>query len=331
MSSTASLHAAALTDKGRVRTHNEDFVLVRDDLGLFAVADGAGGHRSGDVAAALALRSLSNYVGATVRATHDKPDFDPLGIPHQARRLSAGIHKANRDIVEVSRSSAEHRGMGTTIAALLFAPRTGALHLAHVGDSRCYRLRAGELELLTRDHTIGEVLLASRPDLDDARVAKLGSNVVTRALGMNEELEVSVRTLTPRSGDRYILCTDGLSTPVPHTEIHDLASSGDAPHELVARLVEAANRRGGPDNVAAVVMDVEFAFDDDESPTLVYDRDSSLPFSEEFLPRGAASNPELLITGIQDFDEDAPRDQASDDFLSLLVRLTEEPDEEDDP
>src|SRR5262245_43964236 len=108
------LKGAAASDIGRRRKHNEDSVLVREDLGLHAVADGAGGHNSGEVASALALRSMENYFGATIRKTHDLPELDKLGIPNGARRLSLAVHKANRDIIDVSKSRPEHKGMGTT-------------------------------------------------------------------------------------------------------------------------------------------------------------------------------------------------------------------------
>ncbi len=214
---------------------------MRDDLGLYLVADGAGGHESGDVAAALAVRSVGNYVGATVRATHERPDFDRLGVPHQAKRLSSAVHKANRDVLEIARTSASHRGMGTTLVALLHAPRTGLLHVAHVGDSRCYRLRGGDLELLTEDHAIAQDLLEQRPDLDDSVLERLPRGVVTRALGMTEEaFRVSVRTLVPRAGDRYLLCSDGLSTPVGTLDLAHALAQPESPDMVAHLLVELA-------------------------------------------------------------------------------------------
>ena len=159
-----TLKAAGRTDIGRRRQHNEDVVLVREDLGLFVVADGAGGHNAGEVASALAARSMENYFGATIRATHAAPEFNRLGMPNGARRLSAAVHKANRDVVEIARTSAKHRGMGTTVVAAYFSPRSGLMHVAHVGDSRCYRMRDGDFELLTQDHSLLTDVLEQRPD-----------------------------------------------------------------------------------------------------------------------------------------------------------------------
>ena len=134
MTTELVLQAGGATDIGRRRAHNEDTVLVREDLGLYVVADGAGGHNAGDVASALCARSMANYFGATIRATHDSPEFNRFGVPNGARRLSAAVLKANRDIVEISHASAAHRGMGTTVVAACFSPRSGLMHIAHVGD-----------------------------------------------------------------------------------------------------------------------------------------------------------------------------------------------------
>jgi PPM family protein phosphatase len=309
--------ATALTDVGLVRTHNEDFAAVRDDLGLYMVADGAGGENSGDVAAALALRSVGNYIGATIRATHERPDFDRLGNPYQAKRLSSAIHKANRDVLEIARTSESHRGMGTTFVALLHAPRTGLLHLAHVGDSRCYRLRGGDLELLTEDHSIAQDLLEQRPDLEEAILERLPKAVVTRALGMTEDLRVSVRTLVPRAGDRYLLCSDGLSTPVSTPDLAHGLAQPETPEVVAHVLVELAIDRGAPDNVAVIVVDCESRFEEDEAPTTPWDKEPSFP-PPPALPV-ESSQPELLITGIEEFTTGA--DVASDSFLEGLVRV----------
>src|SRR6186713_1591092 len=153
-----------LSDEGPGRTVNEDATLVREDLGLFAVADGAGGRGRGDVAATLALRTIENYVGSTVRRSHDRPDRDILGIYEQAKRLSAAVHQAHRNILEVIKNDTTRTGMATTIVAALVAHRTNQIHIAHVGDSRCYRMRHGRLELLTTDDSITTDILELRPE-----------------------------------------------------------------------------------------------------------------------------------------------------------------------
>jgi PPM family protein phosphatase len=248
------LQAGSATDVGKRRTHNEDAVLAREDLNLYLVADGAGGHNAGEVASALCARSMANYFGATIRATHQSPEFNRFGIPNGARRLSAAVLKANRDIVEISRSSQAHRGMGTTVVAACFSARSGLMHVAHVGDSRCYRLRAGHLELLTKDHSLLTDVIEQRPELDDAVLARLPKNVVTRALGMDEQLRVSIRSYAVVEGDRFLLCSDGLSGPVSAPELAAALGRDETPQENVQRLIELANAVGGPDNIAALVL-----------------------------------------------------------------------------
>jgi serine/threonine protein phosphatase PrpC len=225
------LRAAGLTDIGR-RPTNEDVVLVRSDLGLYAVADGAGGHRSGEVASALAARSLENYFGATIKKTHEQPEFDRFGIPSGARRLSAAILKANRDVLEAAKSHSAHKGMGTTVVAACFSPRSGLMHVGHAGDSRCYRVRGGHLELLTQDHSLLTDVLEQRPDLDDTVLERLPKSVVTRALGLDPKLRISLRSYAVVAGDRYLLCSDGLSGPVQANEILDAMNAKTAPEDL---------------------------------------------------------------------------------------------------
>jgi protein phosphatase len=308
------LHAAGYTDVGRLRSSNEDTVLVSDELGLYLVADGAGGHRSGEVASALAARSIRNYFGATVRKTHDQPEFDRFGIPFGARRLSAAILKANRDVIEIAKSDPKHRGMGTTVVAACFSPRSGFMHVGHVGDSRCYRLRAGHLELLTQDHSLLSDVLEQRPELDDTVLDRLPKNVVTRALGIDPLLRVSMRSYAVVAGDRYLLCSDGLSAPVPAHALAQALGAGAEPAALSRRMIDLANDVGGPDNIAAVVIECT------DGP----DKDSVPPPRESFVPAGreaeSRADPELLILGIEDL-EALDADSASDDLLRALEGL----------
>jgi protein phosphatase len=312
MSQDLELRAAGLTDVGR-RPSNEDVVLVRSDLGLYAVADGAGGHRSGEVASALAARSLENYFGATIKKTHELPEFDSFGIPGGARRLSAGILKANRDVIEISRKSPEHKGMGTTLVACSFSPRSGLLHVGHVGDSRCYRLRGGHLEQLTQDHSLLTDVLEQRPDLDDTVLERLPKNVVTRALGIDPKLRVSLRSLAVVAGDRFLLCSDGLSGPVEAQAIARALGRPGEPQAIVEELVKLAKDAQGRDNIAALVVECT------DGPR----SDSVPPAPAAALGRAreeAFSEPELLILGIEEL-ESLDRDSASDDLLRAIEGL----------
>jgi protein phosphatase len=285
-------------------------------LGLFVVADGAGGHNAGEVASALAARSMENYFGATIRATHELPEFNRLGMPNGARRLSSAVHKANRDVVEIARTSPKHRGMGTTVVAACFSPRSGLMHVAHVGDSRCYRMRAGDFELLTQDHSLLTDVIEQRPDLDDDMLARLPKNIVTRAIGLDGQLRVSIRSFSVVEGDRYLLCSDGLSGPVPATELAVILAKTEPPSAIADQLLVAANEHGGPDNIAALVIDCQGGHKS------ALPADSVPPPPPEVLAMVAESmaEPELLILGIQDLDV-ADAVSASDDLLKAIEDL----------
>jgi protein phosphatase len=308
MPQALELRAAGHTDIGR-RPTNEDVVLVRSDLGLYAVADGAGGHRSGEVASALAIRSLENYFGATIKKTHEQPEFDRFGIPSGARRLSAAILKANQDVIEIAKSSLEHKGMGTTIVAACFSPRSGLMHVGHAGDSRCYRLRGGHFEQLSQDHSLLTDVLEQRPDLDDTVLERLPKSIVTRALGLDPKLRISLRSHRVVAGDRYLLCSDGLSGPVPATAIAAALSAASPPEAIVESLLFLAKSSKGNDNIAALVIECT------DGPT-----GDSVPPPPPSREADARADPELLILGIEELDA-VDASSASDDLLRVLEEL----------
>jgi serine/threonine protein phosphatase PrpC len=288
------LTASGSTDLGRVRTNNEDALLVRGDLSLYLVADGAGGHASGEIASQLAVRSIENYFAATREASAQTPEFDRFGIPSGARRLSQAVLKANRDILEIQKTKPSFRGMGTTVVVASFSQQSGLLHVAHVGDSRCYRLRGGHLELMTQDHSLLTDVVEQRPDLPDEVLERLPKNIVTRALGMNAGLRVSLRSHAVVAGDKYLLCSDGLSSLVSTEEIADTLGLGEAPEQIVERFIAIANVAGGVDNIAALVIECAGGY------ARARPADSVPPSegSREML----ASEPELLILGIEELD-----------------------------
>lgn len=252
----ARFAAAGLTDVGRQRRHNEDHVLLKPELGLYVVADGMGGHNAGNVASALTTTSLANFFEATREAPipSDLAD-DDLSMPSEVRRLVAGVRKANRDVYEISSTYAQHQGMGSTIVAAHVTER-GVLHVAHVGDSRCYRVRDGAIEQLTRDHSLVNEALELKPNLTPQEIAKLPKNIITRALGMASTVNVDVRTESVRRGDVYLLCSDGLSGLVPDAEILGILEITDDLREACELLVAMANDAGGTDNISAVLLRV---------------------------------------------------------------------------
>lgn len=311
MTTELVLRAFGNTDTGRVRTNNEDCVLVRPDLSLYVVADGAGGHAAGEVASRLAVRSIENFFGATVRATHDRPEFDRFGIPSGARRLSQAILKANLDVIEIAKSSVPHRGMGTTVVAACFSPRSGLLHVGHAGDSRCYRLRSGHLELLTQDHSLVTDIIEQRPDLGDDVLDRLPKNMVTRALGMDPRLRVSMRSHAVVPSDKYLLCSDGLSGMLSVEELAETLGCAEPPQSIVERLIAIANAAGGADNIAALVIECEGGHEHARPA-------DSVPPAAMGANSERLSEPELLILGIEDLDS-----AGSDRSEGLMRELNE--------
>lgn len=240
------------------REHDEDTVLLRPDLSLYLLADGAGGENAGNVASTLATTTIAHCFEESQKRG-SVPAFDSLGLSVGARRLASAVQQANRDIIQIAKSSHRHRGMGTTVVASYFDRTQGLLHLAHVGDSRCYRLRDGRLELLTTDHTLVNDVLELEPDIDEARAARLPRNVITRALGMSDTVRVSVRSWQIAPKDRYLLCSDGLTDAVGEDQIADALGLASEPEEQVRLLLDLARDAEAEDNVAILALACELA------------------------------------------------------------------------
>ena len=318
--------SAAATDIGR-RKHNEDTVLLRPDLNLYLLADGAGGHNAGNVASALATTSIAHYFETTHNDALDKPKVDELGLSTTARRLACAMHRANHDIVHIAKTSNNYQGMGTTIVAAFLDPFVGALHVGHVGDSRCYRLRDGRFEQLTDDHSLLNDILELRPDLDNAVLAKLPRNVVTRALGMEEKLRVAVRGHQVIAADKYLLCSDGLTSALDDDEIADVMRVAKNPEEAVKLLIDMATEAGADDNVATIVLSCELSPGVSQFPRRI----SELPRAKKTrtpMPMHAineASSPEIVIVGVETIDDDfggqihvVPTETSSPNLLDAL-------------
>jgi len=225
------------SDIGRARQRNEDSYLIRDRL--FAVADGMGGHRGGDVASALALEVL----GGTPAA--DQGSSGPL---------VEDIKRANQQVLERSEADSNLRGMGTTLTAVI---TDGAkAHVAHVGDSRAYLLRPGQgLQQLTEDHTLVQHMV-NEGRLSPAEAEHHPQrSILTRALGVEADIPVDELTLDVHPGDRLLLCTDGLTSMVDRNRITEILESEKDPQEACERLIEAANEAGGDDNITVILLD----------------------------------------------------------------------------
>jgi protein phosphatase len=251
--------AAGLTDVGRQRKHNEDHILVKSDLGLFAVADGMGGHNAGDVASRLTTTSLLNFFEATTDFDEIPEEFaTAAGHPDPAaRRLVAGVKKANKDVFVISATHAQHHGMGSTIVAVFF--HIDKMYVGHVGDSRCYRVRDGKLDQLTRDHSLINDAIDLKPDLTEEELARLPRNIITRALGMKEQVKVDLRIEETKPGDVFLLCSDGLSGMVSDQHILEILTVANEPKEVCEILISEANEAGGTDNISALIIRIDEA------------------------------------------------------------------------
>ena len=251
--------AAGLSDVGLQREHNEDSFCILPEHRLFVVADGMGGHRAGDIASRMATSEVKAFFDATdVDADGDSwPAQGEAELHPDQSRLVSAVKLANQRIFQASLRNRSVQGMGTTIVGALFDRAERKLHVAHVGDSRAYLVRSGEITQLTRDHSLLNDYLLVMPNLSEAQKQRLPSNVITRALGMQDAVAVDVCTEGVEAGDVYVLCSDGLNGMVGDERILDLVNGADGDIERAAKgLVAEANQNGGEDNVTVVLVQI---------------------------------------------------------------------------
>ena len=237
--------SAGLTDVGRVRSGNEDNLLVEPAISLFAVADGIGGHAAGEVASRMAIETLGDSIGKNGR--------EGLNPESAGQRLVEAFQQGNRKICDSVQTRDEWRGMGTTIVALMTLEDQAVI--GHVGDSRAYLLRGGELQRLTNDHSwvSDQVRLGLMTD-DEAHKHPL-RNIVTRAMGNRLDLQVELTRHGIEPGDLFLLCSDGLNSMLGDDQIQELLNANRSDPEKACRaLVDAANQQGGEDNVTVIVV-----------------------------------------------------------------------------
>jgi len=254
-----------ITDVGLQRDHNEDTFAVLPEHELFIVADGMGGHRAGDVASRLASESISDFFQRPAGEEVTWPFHFDSGLSESENRLLTAIRLANRQIYEHSLKSHDLRGMGTTVVGALFNPDTRKMYVGHVGDSRAYMIRDGQISQLTRDHSLVNDYLKVMPDMPEDQRSELPKNVITRALGMQDSVEVDLLAHDTRLGDTFVLCSDGLSGMISDAEILQVAGNGDLV-SACRRLTALANEHGGEDNITAVLVRIVETAESDELP-----------------------------------------------------------------
>ena len=244
-----------VTDTGRRRRHNEDSYVCEPPL--FAIADGMGGAQAGEVASRLAAAVLNEGTLG---------DLEGNGLGEA--RLAELIQEANRRVYQRSNEDAAASGMGTTMTVALVDGDAGTVAIGHVGDSRAYRVRAGELEQLTEDHSLVNELLKSGRLSPEEALSHPQRSVITRAIGTEPDVDVDTFTVDAQSGDLFLLCSDGLTDMITDEEILGLVERSEANLETaVRRLVEAANRSGGGDNITVVAFTIAEGAERQESET----------------------------------------------------------------
>jgi PPM family protein phosphatase len=245
--------AIGLTHVGRQRQHNEDAFLVEKDARLFLVADGMGGHAAGEIASRIAVDSISEFILHTKEDDGTWPHAYDEHFTRTTNRLMAAVRLANTRVLEAMRKDARLRGMGTTIVACMADDEK--MSVAHVGDSRAYLIREGQLSRITNDHSwVFEQVQAGMLTEAEAEKHPL-RNVITRALGGALQVTPDASEIASKPGDVYLLCSDGLTGMVPEDEIQRIVTANrDDLSKACQQLIDAANERGGLDNVTAVLV-----------------------------------------------------------------------------
>ncbi len=244
---TPELEIYGLTDEGLVRDHNEDYIAWYEDTGLVILADGMGGHNAGEVASELAVTSISDALEEVL-----SPDIKDSCNMDFEEVVNEAVVFANEEINMHARAHPECSGMGTTIVMALFY--NDRVICASVGDSRIYRFRKGELQQITTDHSLVQEMVDNGYMSEEEALNSTNRNLITRALGIAEEVKVDVREEKAEKGDIYLLCSDGLSDMISDEDIFStLVKSRDNLKRATESLIDQAKKNGGHDNVSVIL------------------------------------------------------------------------------
>jgi len=244
------------TDVGMKRRHNEDVYLIDQEIGLFLVADGMGGHAAGEVASKIAADSIRDYIARLSPPSPAETWPEHWDPEHKAssNMLRDAILSAHQNVMQAVDEDPARKGMGTTVVVAFHEDESSILTVAHVGDSRAYRLRKGKLEILTQDHSwVHEQVVAGLLTEEAGRSHPL-KNVVTQALGGSALPQATILETPMIEGDLFLLCSDGLNTMLEDREIGDILRSAGSLEEIASRLILTANERGGNDNTTIVLL-----------------------------------------------------------------------------
>ena len=232
------------SDPGMVRDNNEDSIMLRPDLGLAVLADGMGGHQAGEVASAMAIDLVNQFF---------ENDSQRSGVLNYSDIVSDSIMLANSAIFELSKNKADCAGMGSTVVVTYFDGKK--VYVGHVGDSRLYRYRDGELHQVTEDHSLVQELVSRGLLSKEEAIESTNKNLVTRALGIEESVQIDIAEEIWQPGDIYLLCSDGLNDVLRDEVISGiLGTNKDNLEKALDSLIETVNSNGGPDNVSVILI-----------------------------------------------------------------------------
>lgn len=243
---TFHLEFASATDTGRARSNNEDALKVDPSLGLAVLADGMGGYNAGEVASDMAVRAVHGELAGWLAQASSADDTACRAAMTRSARV------ANEVVLSAANSRPEYAGMGTTLVTALFAEHK--VWIGHIGDSRAYRLRAGQLEQLSRDHSLLQEQIDAGMLTPEEAAFSTHRNLVTRAVGVEPEVELELHAHDLRAGDLLLLCSDGLSDMLPDVLIAQVMRAHDGLESMAQALIDAANAAGGRDNIAVVLV-----------------------------------------------------------------------------
>src|SRR5574337_1425602 len=253
MSYRGKLEFVGRTDKGMVRTNNEDAILMDAHTGLAVVADGMGGYQAGEIASSIAVDAVHKFIAAGLKTARTRIGASDSGYSHESVLLRSALQHANAVVHDTAKTKPQYAGMGTTVVAALFYDNR--LSIAHVGDSRVYRLRRGDFGQITRDHSLRQEMVARGFYTPEAARKALKKSLVTRALGVRPTVMVDLQEDVAQVGDIYLFCSDGLHDMVPDPDIHlTMDMFSDNLETAMTQLIKLANDNGGRDNISAVLV-----------------------------------------------------------------------------
>ena len=253
MSLKGKIQLYGKTDVGSVREHNEDAIGCNDDIALAVLADGMGGHRGGEMASAITVSTVVEVITNKVKNIKNNDTDNDTGHSAKSQIIHEAISLANKNVHDSSQAHAQYRGMGTTVVVVLFYDNR--FIVAHVGDSRLYRLRDDELEQITRDHSLVQDLIDRDFYTPEQAKNSLNKNLITRAIGIDSQVQIDIQEDVALVNDMYLLCSDGVTDMIEDDLIKSvMIENSQNLEKATSEIIRLANEHGGKDNISALLV-----------------------------------------------------------------------------